>query len=137
MGLLSERVSYLKGLADGMKLDESTNEGKLLKAIVDVLEDFALTVEDVEDVQEALSQQVDEIDEDLAEIESDIYDLDEEEDCDIDVECPYCGETIYLECDEIEDETGTITCPHCEKEFDYKLECDCGCEDHNHNHSEE
>ena len=27
MGYLSERVSYLRGLADGLKIDEDTNEG--------------------------------------------------------------------------------------------------------------
>ena len=37
MGYLSERVSYLRGLADGMKLNEDTNEGRLLKEIIEVL----------------------------------------------------------------------------------------------------
>ena len=38
MAYLSEQVAYLRGLADGMKIDDSTNEGKLLLKIVDVLE---------------------------------------------------------------------------------------------------
>ncbi|MDP4093541.1 MAG: hypothetical protein Q8920_09290 [Bacillota bacterium] len=134
MGLISERVAYLKGLAEGMKLNEESNEGKLLKAIIDVLDDVALSVEDVEDVQEALSQQVDEIDEDLSEIESILFDEeedddeDEECDCETEIECPYCNETICLEDGEMDEEEGTITCPSCKKEFDYKWECDCGCE---------
>lgn len=31
MGYVKERVAYLKGLFAGMNIDESTNEGKLLK----------------------------------------------------------------------------------------------------------
>ena len=30
---LSKKVSYLKGLMDGLKIDESTNEGKILTAL--------------------------------------------------------------------------------------------------------
>ena len=86
MNYLRERVAYLKGLADGMKLDTSTNEGRLLKAVLDVLDDIALAVDDIEETQEQLSEQVDEIDEDLAEIENLLYDVDddEEEYCDDD-----------------------------------------------------
>ena len=51
MGYLSERVSYLRGLADGLKIDEDTNEGKLFKLIIDVIDDIAVSVEDVEDTQ--------------------------------------------------------------------------------------
>jgi hypothetical protein len=36
MAYLSERVSYIKGLMEGMNLDTATNEGKLFKAIIDV-----------------------------------------------------------------------------------------------------
>ena len=46
---ISEKVAYLQGLAEGMKLDESTNEGKLLMAIIDVLDDMAEEFADVED----------------------------------------------------------------------------------------
>lgn len=130
MGFLSEKVSYLKGLAEGMKIDEGTNEGKLLRAIIDVLDDFALAVEDIEEVQEALSQQVDEIDESLADVESVVFDMDEDDEnyeCDTEIECPYCNETICLEDSEL-DEEGTIECPNCHREFDFKWECNCGSE---------
>ena len=41
-----EKVAYLKGLAEGMELDTSKKEGKLLAAIIDLLEDIALEIED-------------------------------------------------------------------------------------------
>ena len=38
---ISEKVAYLKGLAEGLKLDEETKEGKLIAAIIDVLDAMA------------------------------------------------------------------------------------------------
>ena len=46
---ITEKVAYLKGLAEGMELDTDKKEGKLLSAIIDVLEDIALELEDIQD----------------------------------------------------------------------------------------
>ena len=59
MGYLSERVSYLRGLADGLNISDDTNEGKLLKVIIDVLDDVAISIEEVEDEQKALLDDID------------------------------------------------------------------------------
>ncbi len=143
MNYLKEKVAYLKGLAEGMRLDYTTNEGKLLKAILEVLDDVALAVDDIEEVQEQLSEQVDEMDEDLAEIESLIYDLDDE-DCDdedddeddeddyeddeeevfAEFDCPHCGETVNLQ--DAFMKKDTVLCPHCNKEIEIEWSCDCG-----------
>ena len=129
MSYLKERVSFLKGLAEGMQLDDSSSEGKLLKAIIEVLDDVAISVDDVEEVQEQLSEQVDIIDEDLAEIERIIFDEDDEEDDDDDysteIECPYCNEEIDIDFDMIDEETDTIECPNCHKKIDIDWDCDC------------
>ncbi len=77
MGFLRERVSYLKGLCEGMKLDVNTNEGRLLAAIIDVIDDIALAVEDLEEIQDEHAEMIESIDQDLAEVESLIYDDDD------------------------------------------------------------
>ncbi len=139
MNYLKERVSYLKGLAEGMQISDSTNEGKLLKAILEVLDDVALAVDDVEEVQEQLTEQIDEIDEDLSEIESLIYDdedeccddecCDEEEDgeeeeeIDAEFDCPHCGETVNLA--DAYMKKDSVLCPHCNKEIEIEWTCDC------------
>lgn len=144
MNYLKERVSYLKGLAEGMQISDSTNEGKLLKAILDVLDDVALAVDDVEEVQEQLTEQIDEIDEDLSEIESLIYDDEEcDDDCDecegengeededeedeedvtAEFDCPHCGETVNLE--DAYMKKDSVLCPHCNKEIEIEWACDC------------
>ena len=130
---ITEKVAYLRGLAEGMKLDSSTNEGKLTLAIIDTLDDIALTVSDLEDTVAELSAQVDEIDDDLGELEGEVYSDgcdDEDEDFDdtlYEVECPSCGDIICLD-EEMLDE-GEIDCPNCGEKLEFDFEdgdCDCG-----------
>lgn len=130
MNYLRERVAYLKGLAEGMQISDATNEGKLLKAIIDVLDDVALAVNDVEEVQEQLSEQLDEMDEDLAEMERLVLDEececdeeDEDEDTVTEFDCPHCGESIVLE--EAFVNKDSVLCPHCHKEIEIEWTCDC------------
>lgn len=137
---ITEKVAYLRGLAEGMKLDSSTNEGKLTLAIIDTLDDIALTVSDLEDTVAELSAQVDEIDDDLGELEDEVYSDgcdDEDEDFDdtlYEVECPSCGDIICLD-EEMLDE-GEIDCPNCGEKLEFDFEegdgCDCG-----HHHGDE
>ncbi len=128
MSLLFEKVSYLRGLADGMNIDATKNEGKLLVAIIDALEDFAEVIEEIDEDLSELDDAVTDIDEDLTALEEDFY----EEDFDVEeFECPECGEPIYLD-DELlmADE---IICPSCGKELEIEDEvegcCDCNCEE--------
>ena len=76
---ITEKVAYLKGLIEGMEIDEATKEGKILTAIMDVLSDVALGVEDLEATVQEMGEQVDTIDEDLDALECDYYD--EYDDC--------------------------------------------------------
>lgn len=130
---VSEKAAYLKGLMEGMKIDEDTKAGKLFGAIADLLEDLALSVEDLEDGQSYLEEYIDELDADLGEVERDIYDCDEYcdcddcdcgdcDDCDCDcdcfaVSCPECGEQVYFDADY---EGDTVSCPSCDAKI--KLE---------------
>lgn len=79
---VTEKVAYLKGLAEGLGIEEDSKEGKLLKAVMDVLADLAVSVEDLEDYTAELTEQVDAIDEDLDALENDFYDD----------ECDCCGD---------------------------------------------
>ena len=148
MGYLSERVSYLRGLADGLNISEDTNEGKLLKVMIDVIDDIAISVEDVEDTQNEIMDTVDDIDERLEDAEDFIY---EDEDCDDDccccgdddcdcddmeyaeLECPNCGAEIELDSSIIDEEMNVLICPGCMEEIEIEWiddcdeDCCCGC----------
>ncbi len=120
---VTERVSYLKGLAEGLELDTSTKEGKLLNAIIDALNDIAFEVADMQEVVGELGEQIDMIDEDLDGLEEIVYgdedDEDEEDDNEDDghdgnlyeIVCPTCGDSIYLDEDMVSE--GEMNCPSC------------------------
>ena len=80
---ISEKVAYLKGLMEGMNLSADSNEGKLFRAIVDVLDEIALEVEDLTDEVMELGDGLDVISDDLGDVEDIIYDEDDEDDEDM------------------------------------------------------
>ena len=138
----SERASYIRGLMDGLELDPTAKETKVLNAMVELLDDLCLSVEELEDGFAELSEQVDEIDEDLGNVEEDFYELEGGCSChhhhheglddgaEFEVTCPSCGDIIELTDDLLEE--GSIVCPGCGEtlEFDFdddEDECGCGC----------
>ena len=79
---LLERVSYIKGLMEGLGLDEKEPMTKLVTEIVDVLDEMAATVEDMDEYISELDEYIGEIDEDLEAVEDYLdeeYDDDEED----------------------------------------------------------
>ena len=143
---ISEKSAYLKGLMDGLKLDTETNEGKMIAAIVDLLGDVTRRLADVEETTIAISDELDEIEEDLDAIEDyildeeDDYDDEDEDDYDFsdddeeyeegfdfgdedstiyEVECA-CGEIIDFDEETLEE--GSIVCPKCGETLEFSLE---------------
>ena len=124
---ISEKSAYLKGLMDGLKLDTETNEGKMIAAIVDLLGDMSKRMVDIEDTTIAISDELDEIEEDLDAIEDFIMDEDDEDDWDEDYE-----DDDYYDPEEDENEEYDEEEP--EEGFDfgdedttiYEVECSCG-----------
>lgn len=129
---ISEKSAYLKGLMDGLKLDTETNEGKMIAAIVDLLGDMSKRMVDIEDTTIAISDELDEIEEDLNAIEDFIMD---EDDYDDDWDEDYEDDDDYYdpEEDEEEDEEEDDE-DEPEEGFDfgdedttiYEVECACG-----------
>ena len=110
----------LERLGRGLALDEESKEGKLLRQIVDVLDEMAYEIEQLKTEYEELLEYAEAIDEDLAEIEDDVYgdyDEDEEEDDDDEtftVECPNCREMVEISDDLLHAEGPIkVTCPRC------------------------
>ena len=130
----TEKVAYLKGLAEGMELNNDTKEGKILSAIIDVLNDMALDMEDLGEELTELGEQVDEIDEDLADVEDLLYeDEDEDEDFDFEdddlfaVACPHCDAEFEVSEEELLADEG-IECPMCGELLTFDIEeCDGDC----------
>ena len=131
---ITEKVAYLKGLAEGMALNTEKKEGKLLAAIIDVLEDIALELSDIEDAQEELGEGLDAVSDDLEDVEDLLYGEDDEDDEDSEYElddlgededcyattCPTCEESIYFDESVLED--GEVICPNCGEKLEFDLE---------------
>ena len=83
---ISEKAAYLKGMMDGMALNTDSNEGKMIAAIVDLLGDMGKRITDIEDTTIAISDELDEIEEDLDAIEDFIMDEEDYDDEDFDDE---------------------------------------------------
>ena len=146
---ISEKSAYLKGLMEGLKLDTDKAEGKLIAAMVELLGDISKKLTDVEDTTIAISDELDEIEEDLDAIED--YILDEDDEVDYDDEDDYeddfddeededseegfdfgdedttvyevqcaCGEVIDF--DEETLESGSIVCPNCGELLEFTTE---------------
>lgn len=134
---ITEKLAYIKGLAEGLHLDESKPEVKVINAIIELIEDIAYDVTDMEELYDELSDQVDEIDHDLAEVESELYDedceccddgicdddheddFDDEENPFYEVTCSACGQKLNVSEDVLLE--GEIECPNCGEllEFDF------------------
>ncbi len=129
-----EKVAYLKGLTDGVELDTTTKEGKVLKAVIEALDEIAQVLADVEETTAAVGSELDDLSQDLADVEDVLFD--EEEDGDYEDEedeeyyelkCPSCGEEITISEHILEE--GKINCPSCGEELELELGCDCDDED--------
>ena len=117
---INEKAAYLKGLMEGLQLDTEKAEGKMIAAIVDLLGDVTKKLTNVEDTTIAISDELDEIEEDLDAIEDFIMDEDEDDydddDYDDDDFEDYDEEDFDEEGFDFGDEDTTI----------YEVKCVCG-----------
>ena len=140
---LAEKAAYLKGLMDGIRLDTEKDENRLLKAVVDLLQDMATAIDDLEENAIAVSDELDEIEENLDAIDEFLMDDDDDDDEDDDyddfdfedddeydfdedpvyeVTCPKCGEVHQFTEDELL--LGSLPCPNCGELLEFDLDED-------------
>ena len=128
---ISEKVAYLKGLAEGLNLDtEKSKEGKLISVMIGILEEIGLSIEDLEENTQALGEEIDVLSDDLSDVEDVVFDEDEDEDEDdedydddwFEVECPTCEEPLVIDDKALAD--GMIQCPNCHDKFALDLSHD-------------
>lgn len=136
MEKLTDRVAYLMGLAEGMKLDPDQPQNKLLLKMLDVLKEFSQEIEALREEQEELADYVDSLDEDLSEVEDVLFDEEDDDDDDetcgsghhhhhdddealegeMEYECPHCGYQTKFDMADFDFEEDYI-CPQCQKSF--------------------
>lgn len=130
MSKMSEKVSYLKGLAQGLGIDAETAQGKLTYALIDTLEAIAEHGDETEERLSELEEYVEEIDSDVCDLEEALFSEDDEDDEDdldedddeeeddedgdglIEYECPHCGTVVFFD-EEAFDMEEEHRCPNC------------------------
>ena len=130
---MKENSAYIKGLLDGVNLDKTTAEGKLIAALCDMVDKMAEEIDALTDKLDTASAYIEELDQDLGCVEELVYeDLacdcgcdDDGCDCDCccdddDCDCDCCDDDdcdcgCCCGCDEDEDDDGflCVMCPHC------------------------
>jgi len=127
-----EKLAYLKGLVEGLALDETKKDTKVIYNLIGLLEDVVVSLAALEGNVTEMQQQIDAVDEDLGDLEKELF-SDEcdcetcgaahDEPCDeiyYEVTCPTCGNVIHLDDDMVA--LGEIDCPNCGEKLEYDLE---------------
>lgn len=107
MSDIRAKVAYLQGLAEGLDIEVSSSEGRILIAMIDLLGDLANEIETVSDAHVQLAEYIEDVDYDLGALEESINDEDDdevtfvpdgviisEEDGVELASCPQCGEVL-------------------------------------------
>lgn len=125
-----EKVAYLRGMLEGMKFDADSDMGKIVLKLIDIVDDLAHDLTDAEERADVMADYIDELDYDLGEVEEYVYgddcDCCDDDDCDCccdddddddlyELECPNCGDKIYITEDML---NGSIECPNCNTKID-------------------
>ena len=141
---LNKKAAYLQGLVDGLGIDDTTKEGKIIKAMAALLGEMADAIAAMDEDLTCAYDQINDLSEELEDLEADLYeeeddedDSDAEEETDEDddandddtasepfyeVACPNCGETVYVSEDDLD--AGEANCAHCGVTFEVALEGD-------------
>ena len=85
---IGEKVAYLKGLMEGLKLNDS-DEVRLIKSMADILTEIADELDTLRQNTDTLNEYIEELDYDLGDLEEAVYGDDECDCCDFD-ECDCC-----------------------------------------------
>ena len=141
---LNKKAAYLQGLVDGLGIDDTTKEGKIIKAMSALLGEMAEAIESVDEDLSRAYDQINDLCDELEDLEADLYEEEDDED-DSDTEdedaedddandddiasepfyevaCPNCGETVYVSEDDLD--AGEANCAHCGVTFEVALEGD-------------
>ena len=129
MSELLNRAAYLKGLADGMKLDKEKDETKLVLAIIDFLSDAADQIDAIDNEQGFIADQLDDLEDEIDVIGNEVFDEfgEYDEDDQLEVSCSGCGEELIVSATDLME--GEVYCPTCGAEIELDFDCcDEDCE---------
>ena len=125
---LNAKAAYIRGLMTGMEFDPASKNGKVIAAMMDLLEEMAATVTEHDNALDQVYDELETLDQDLDDMVADLYGDDEEESDDEEAEdlyevtCPNCGSVSTVDEETLLDQESELVCPNCGAAFDIELE---------------
>ena len=124
---ISERVSYLQGLSEGLNVSDGSPQGKIIAGVLGILDDINYEIMSMKSNFEGFREYVKSIDDDLFDLEE-CLNQDGENNFEYrEIACPNCSEKVYFSCEVMDDDDIEIVCPSCNEvvfindgSFDYE-----------------
>ena len=124
---LNAKAAYIRGLMTGMEFDPNSKNGKIIAAMMDLLEAMAATVTEHDQALDQAFDELDAIDEDMDDLTDALFGIDDEDDEDesddddaeYEVTCPNCGAVTAVDEDTLLNQE--LVCPNCGAAFDIEL----------------
>ena len=124
---LNAKAAYIRGLMTGMEFDPESKNGKVIAAMMDLLEEMAATVTEHDDALDQVYEDVDDLDQNLTDLVDLVFDVDDEEedgdddgeDAAYEVTCPNCGAVSTVGEEELLNDE--LVCPSCGATFGIEL----------------
>lgn len=115
MPTVKEKIAYLRGLMEGSDFYGNDSHARSIwNRVLEIMDDLADQMESLRVSQEEAEEYLEAIDNDLSEVEDEVYGHDEDDDVEfVEMECPNCKETVYFEEDFLYDDDVEISCPEC------------------------
>ena len=129
---ITEKVSYIQGLFDGLKLDtEKSGEARILSEVLDVLREVGQQLDGMDAAMDQFDEELDTLGETVADLEEAVFDDEDEQDADFDdlddeeedffeIPCPTCGEDLVVDDEALA--AGLVECPVCKGKFALSFE---------------
>ena len=76
---LNKKAAYLQGLVDGLGIDDTTKEGKIIKAMSALLGEMAEVIESVDEDLSRAYDQINDLSDELEDLEADLYEEEDED----------------------------------------------------------
>ena len=125
---ITEKVAYIQGLFDGLKLDtEKSGEARVLSEVLDVLREVGMQLDGMDAAMDQFDEELDALGDSVADLEEAVFDNEEEdedftgfEDEDdeedfFEIPCPTCGEDLVVDDESLA--AGVVDCPVCGGKF--------------------
>lgn len=127
---IREKIAYLRGIVDGDSSFQEGRNGYMFAKILQILEELARDVDELARAQEELDEYLQEVDFDLAYLEDEFFQDEEDYDPELgdddddwvndfegslaEIQCPVCEDIVTFDEDFLFDQGVQIRCPRCD-----------------------